>query len=122
MTCRCYNDLPHLSAYVATEGDMSKNLKRRLDTSNDSLRKRRLLLRQGMGASQLDCRTEVSAMAIFSFIGLIILVTAYASVYIFSSLAVPSLNRLCSRHPQIISYCATSSVLRYRIQCYACFA
>ena len=31
-------------------------------------------------------------------------------MYIFSSLAVLSLNRFRSHHPQIISYCATSSV------------
>ena len=73
---RCYNDLPH----VATEGDMSKTPKRRLDHRNDSLRKRRLLLRQGMGASQLDCQTEVSTTAIFNFISLIVPVSAYASV------------------------------------------
>ena len=69
-----------------------------------------------MGASQLDCRTEVSTTATFSFIGLIVPVSVSAFVYIFSSLAVPSLNHLCSRHPQIISYCATSSVLQYQIQ------
>ena len=62
---------------VRARGNIPETLKLRLDTSNDSLQKH-CLLRQG---SQLDCRTEVSTMAILtSSIISITPVSAYPSV------------------------------------------